>query len=71
MADRTRRNPPGHDKEHDMTEKNPKGSYAESRDEQAEFEELEREEGDWQKAVDDVEEGKKPKEEPDTASSGF
>ena len=55
-----------------MDDKNPKGSYAQSRDEQAEFEELEREEGDWQKAVDDVVEGKKPKAESDTpASSGL
>ena len=53
-----------------MTE-DPKGTYADSRNLQAEFEELEREEGDWQEAVDDVIEGKKPKNEPDTASSGM
>ncbi len=55
-----------------MDEKDPKGSYAESRAQQAEFEELEREEGDWQKAVDDVIEGKEPTEKPDSpASSGL
>jgi hypothetical protein len=51
--------------------KDPKGTYAESRSEQAEFEQLAREEGDWQEAVDDVVEGKPPEEAPDTpASSG-
>ena len=49
----------------------PEETYAESREQQAEFEELEREEGDWQEAVDDVLEGKKPEESPDTASSGM
>ena len=54
-----------------MDDKDPKGSYAESREQQAEFEELEREEGDWQEAVDDVLEGKKPEESPKTPSSGL
>ena len=49
----------------------PEETYAESRVKQAEFEELEREEGDWQEAVDDVLEGKKPKKSPDTAGSGM
>jgi len=39
-----------------------KGSYAESREKQAEFEQLVREEDDWQEAVDDVREGKEPEE---------
>ena len=47
-------------------------TYADSREKQAEFEELEREEGDWQEAVDDVVEGRKPAEDPDhPASSGL
>ncbi len=53
-----------------MEERDPKGSYAESREQQAEFEELVREEGDWQKAVDDVVEGKEPEEPEEPASSG-
>jgi hypothetical protein len=49
----------------------PKGSYAESREKQAEFEEhLREEEGDWQDAVDDVIEGKEPGEPEEPASSG-
>ena len=44
-----------------------KGSYAESREKQAEFEELVREEGDWQKAVDDVAEDKHPEHPEDEA----
>ncbi len=40
-----------------------KGSYAESREKQAEFEEHLREEGDWQEAVDEVIEGNPPDEE--------
>jgi hypothetical protein len=49
-----------------------RGSYAESREKQVEFEELEREEGDWQKAADDVVAGKKPSRKPDEpASSGL
>lgn len=49
-----------------------KGSYAESRERQREFEELVREEGDWQAAVDDVEEGERPAEDDDEpASSGM
>jgi hypothetical protein len=47
-------------------------TYADSREDQAEFEELVREEGDWQKAVDDVEAGRKPDDDPDhPASSGL
>ena len=46
----------------------PRGSYAESREKQAEFEELLREEDDWQDAVDDVVEGNEP-EEVDTPAS--
>jgi hypothetical protein len=45
----------GEEREHER-----KGSWAESVEKQAEFEELVREEGDWQKAVDDVEDGKHP-----------
>ena len=54
-----------------VEEREPKGSYAESREKQAEFEEDVREEkGDWQAAVDDVVEGKKPEEPEKPASSG-
>ncbi len=54
-----------------MEEREPKGSYAESREQQAEFEEHVREEkGDWQKAVDDVIEGEVPEEPEEPASSG-
>jgi hypothetical protein len=44
-----------------------KGSYAESVEKQAEFEQLIREEGDWQKAVDDVADGKHPEHPEDEA----
>ena len=55
-----------------MEEREPKGSYAESREKQADFEELAREDGDWQDAVDDVVEGEKPDSEADEpASSGL
>ncbi|MGZ7081437.1 MAG: hypothetical protein ACXVJT_18655 [Thermoanaerobaculia bacterium] len=41
-----------------------KGSYAESREQQSEFEGLVREEGgDWNEAVKDVEKGEEPDEE--------
>ena len=50
----------GDEKSVEEPEHERKGSYAESREKQAEFEELVREEGDWQKAVDDVETGKHP-----------
>ena len=54
-----------------MEEREPKGSYAESREQQAEFEEDVREEkGDWQAAVDDVVEGKEPEDPERPASSG-
>jgi hypothetical protein len=46
-----------------------KNTYAGSRADQAEFEELEREEDDWQEAVDDVREGKKPSKKPDRPPS--
>jgi len=36
------------------------GSYAESREEQSKFEGLVREEGDWQEAVEDLEDGEEP-----------
>jgi hypothetical protein len=48
-----------------MTDREPKGSYAESREKQAEFEEHVREHDDWQEAVDEVVEGDEPEEEPD------
>jgi len=48
-----------------MTDRQPKGSYAESREKQAEFEEHLREEGDWQEAVDEVIEGEEPEDAPD------
>jgi hypothetical protein len=48
-----------------MSERQPKGSYAESREKQTEFEELLREEDDWQEAVDDVAEGEEPEKKPD------
>jgi hypothetical protein len=50
----------GDEKNVEEPEHERKGSYAESREKQAEFEELVREEGDWQKAVDDVKDGKHP-----------
>ena len=50
----------GDEKSVEEPEHERKGSYAESREKQAEFEELVREEHDWQKAVDDVKEGKHP-----------
>jgi len=47
------------------------GSYAESREKQREFEGLVREEdGDWEEAVKDVEEGKEPEEERPPAAAG-
>jgi hypothetical protein len=48
-----------------MNDRQPKGSYAESREKQAEFEEHLREDDDWQEAVDDVIEGEEPDEQPD------
>jgi hypothetical protein len=55
-----------------VEERDAKGSYAESRDKQAEFEELVREDDDWQEAVDDVVKGDKPDSEADEpASSGL
>lgn len=48
-----------------MTDREPKGSYAESREKQAEFEEALREEDDWQEAVDEVIEGEGPEQSPD------
>ena len=51
----------GDEKNVEEPEHERKGSYAESREKQAEFEELVREEGDWQKAVDDVEDGQAPR----------
>ena len=55
-----------------MEEREPKGSYAESREKQADFEELAREDGDWQDAADDVVEGDEPDSEADEpASSGL
>jgi hypothetical protein len=47
-----------------------KGSYAESREAQTEFEGLVREEGDWDEAVEDVEEGEEPDEEQPPAAAG-
>ena len=46
------------------------GSYAESREEQRKFEGLVREEGDWDAAVDDLEEGEEPEDEQPPAAAG-
>jgi len=54
----------GDEKNVEEREHERKGSYAESVEKQAEFEELVREEGNWQKAVDDIEEGKHPEKDP-------
>ena len=50
-------------------EREPKGSYAEAREKQAEFEELVREEDDWQDAVDGVVRGEKPASDADEPPS--
>ena len=44
-------------------------TYADSRAEQNDFEQLVREEGDWQAAVEDEAKGKKPKHDPPPISS--
>jgi hypothetical protein len=44
-------------------------SYADAVEQQAEFEELEREKGDDQEAVDAVRRGEKPREDPKNVSS--
>ena len=46
--------------EEEAPEHERKGSWAESVEKEAEFEQLVREEGDWQQAVDDVRDGKHP-----------
>ncbi len=46
------------------------GSYAESREEQSKFEGLVREEGDWQEAVEDLEDGEEPGAEKPPAAAG-
>jgi hypothetical protein len=54
-----------------MDEQNPQEhTFEETLEKQAEFEELlEEEDDDWQAAVDDVEHGRKPREEPDRSPS--
>jgi hypothetical protein len=48
-----------------------KGSYAESREEQSRFEGLVREEdGDWDEAVEDLEEGERTADEQPPAAAG-
>jgi hypothetical protein len=57
------------DREQDERAPERPDSYAHAVEEQAEFEELEREKGDFQEAVDAVRRGEKPREDPKNVSS--
>jgi hypothetical protein len=52
-----------------MSERNPPDTYAEQSERQAEFDELVREDDDWEEAVEDAARGKRPAEDTEDSTT--